>query len=200
MSANIPAPRNEPILNYSPGSPERAAIKAALKAMASEVVDIPLIIGGKEIRTGRTHDVVAPHDHRKVLAKVHLASGREITQAIQAADRAYRDWSQMRFEDRAAVFLRAADLLAGPWRQIINAATMLGQSKTIFQAEIDAACEMIDFFRFNVGYAKELSQQQPVSSPGSGTASNTGPSKGSSTPSRRSTSRPSAATSPARRP
>ncbi|MBM4187922.1 MAG: L-glutamate gamma-semialdehyde dehydrogenase [Gemmatimonadetes bacterium] len=166
MSANIPAPRNEPILNYSPGSPERAAIKAALKAMASEVVDIPLIIGGKEIRTGRTHDVVAPHDHRKVLAKVHLASGREITQAIQAADRAYRDWSQMRFEDRAAVFLRAADLLAGPWRQIINAATMLGQSKTIFQAEIDAACEMIDFFRFNVGYAKELSQQQPVSSPG----------------------------------
>ncbi|MFN0180258.1 MAG: L-glutamate gamma-semialdehyde dehydrogenase [Gemmatimonadales bacterium] len=166
MSANIPAPRNEPILNYAPGSAERAAIKAALKSMSGEVADIPLIIGGKEIRTGRTHDVVSPHNHRHVLAKVHLASDREVRQAIQAAERAYRDWSTWRFEDRAAVFLRAAELLAGPWRQVINAATMLGQSKTIFQSEIDAACEMIDFWRFNVGYANELYHQQPASSPG----------------------------------
>jgi 1-pyrroline-5-carboxylate dehydrogenase len=166
MSANIPAPRNEPILNYAPGSAERAAIKAALKSMSGEVADIPLIIGGKEIRTGKTHDVVSPHNHRHVLAKVHLASDREVRQAIQAAERAYREWSTWRFEDRAAVFLRAAELLAGPWRQVINAATMLGQSKTIFQAEIDAACEMIDFWRFNVGYANELYHQQPASSPG----------------------------------
>ena len=112
MSANIPAPRNEPILNYAPGSAERAAIKAALKKMSGEVADIPLIIGGKEIRTGKTHDVVSPHDHRRVIAKVHVASPREVAMAIQAAERAYKDWSTWRFADRAAVFLRAAELLA----------------------------------------------------------------------------------------
>lgn len=165
-SANIPAPRNEPILSYAPGSPEREAIKAALKKMGGEVADIPIIIGGKEIRTGKTHDVVAPHNHGHVLGRVHQADGRLVTQAIQASERAYRDWSHWKFEDRAAVFIRAAELLAGPWRQIVNAATMLGQSKTIFQAEIDGACELIDFWRLNVNFAEQLYGQQPLSSPG----------------------------------
>ncbi len=165
-TSNIPAPRNEPILSYAPGSPERDALKAELKRMSGEVVDIPIIIGGKEIRTGKTHDVVAPHRHSQVLAKVHQADARAINQAVQAAQRAWRDWSNWPFKDRAAVFLKAAELLAGPWRQVLNAATMLGQSKTAFQAEIDAACELIDFWRFNVGYAQELYAQQPISSPG----------------------------------
>ena len=163
---NIPAPRNEPVLSYAPGSPERDAIKAALKKMSGEVVDIPLIIGGKEVRTGKTHPVVVPHRHSHVLAHVHQADARSLNQAVQAAERAWRDWSSWKFEDRAAVFIRAAELLAGPWRQILNASTMLGQSKTIFQAEIDAACELIDFWRFNVSFAEQLYANQPVSSPG----------------------------------
>ena len=165
-SANVPAPRNEPILSYAPGSPERDAIKAALKKMSGEIADIPIVIGGKEIRTGKTRDVVAPHNHGHVLAKVHQADGRHVAQAIQASERAYRDWSNWKFVDRAAVFIRAADLLAGPWRQVINAATMLGQSKTIFQAEIDSACELIDFWRLNVNFAEQIHGQQPMSSPG----------------------------------
>ncbi|MBL8989281.1 MAG: L-glutamate gamma-semialdehyde dehydrogenase [Gemmatimonadetes bacterium] len=163
---NIPAPRNEPVLSYAPGSPERDAIKAALKKMSGEVVDIPLIIGGKEVRTGKTHPVVVPHRHSHVLAHVHQADARSLNQAVQAAERAWRDWSSWKFEDRAAVFIRAAELLAGPWRQILNASTMLGQSKTIFQAEIDAACELIDFWRFNVSFAEQLYANQPISSPG----------------------------------
>ncbi|MDX2059400.1 MAG: L-glutamate gamma-semialdehyde dehydrogenase [Gemmatimonadales bacterium] len=163
---NIPAPRNEPVLSYAPGSPERDAIKAALKKMSGEVVDIPLIIGGKEVRTGKTHPVVVPHRHSHVLAHVHQADARSLNQAVQAAERAWRDWSSWKFEDRAAVFIRAAELLAGPWRQILNASTMLGQSKTIFQAEIDAACELIDFWRFNVSFAEQLYANQPASSPG----------------------------------
>jgi 1-pyrroline-5-carboxylate dehydrogenase len=166
MSANIPTPRNEPMLSYAPGSSERAAIKDALKTMSGEVADIPLIIGGKEIRTGNTIPVVSPHNHKHVLARVHLADQRAIAQAVQAAERAYRDWSRWRFIDRAAVFLRAAELLSGPWRQVLNASTMLGQSKTIFQAEIDAAAEMIDFWRFNVHYARQLYDDQPLSSTG----------------------------------
>ena len=165
-SANIPAPYNEPILSYAPGSRERDAIKAALKKMSGEVADIPVIIGGKEFRTGKTIDVVAPHNHGHVLGRVHQADGRLVAQAVQASERAYRDWSHWKFEDRAAVFLRAADLLAGPWRQVINAATMLGQSKTVFQAEIDSACELIDFWRLNVGFAEQIYAQQPMSSPG----------------------------------
>jgi 1-pyrroline-5-carboxylate dehydrogenase len=163
---NPPAPKNEPILSYAPGSAEREALKAELKRMGDEVADIPIIVGGKEIRTGRTQNVVAPHRHSQVLAKVHQADARIINQAVQAAQRAWRDWSTWRFEDRAAVFLRAADLLAGPWRQVLNAATMLGQSKTAFQAEIDSACELIDFWRFNPAYAAELYAEQPISSPG----------------------------------
>ena len=165
-TSNCPAPRNEPILTYAPGTPEREALKAELKRLSGEVADIPVIIGGKEIRTGKTHKAVAPHKHSQVLANVHEADGRSIGQAVQAAQRAWRDWSSWRFEDRAAVFLRAAELLAGSWRQTLNAATMLGQSKTAFQAEIDSACELIDFFRFNVSYAEQLYRDQPISSPG----------------------------------
>jgi 1-pyrroline-5-carboxylate dehydrogenase len=165
-SANIPAPRNEPMLTYGPGTPERDALRAELKRQSGEVVDIPIIVGGREIRTGRTVDVISPHKHSHVIARVHQADGRTIGQAIQAAQRAWRDWSRWSFEERAAVFLRAAEMLSGPWRQVLNAATMLGQSKTAFQAEVDAAAELIDFWRFNVHYADQLYQQQPISAPG----------------------------------
>ncbi len=165
-SPNIPQPHNDPILGYAPGSPERTTLKAQLAAMAGETIEIPVIVGGKEIRTGRMHDVVSPHDHRRVLARVHLADQPTIEAAVRASKVAWREWSSMRFEDRAAVFLKAADLLAGPWRMKVNAATMLGQSKTAFQAEIDSACELIDFWRFNVHFAEKLYHEQPSSSPG----------------------------------
>jgi len=163
---NIPSPRNEPVLNYAPGSPERAALKAELKTMGTSVTDIPAVINGQDVRGGKTVKVVAPHRHSQHLATTHQADGRAIGNAIAAARRAQRDWSRWRFEDRAAVFLRAAELLAGPWRQRLNAATMLGQSKTVFQAEIDAACEIVDFLRFNVHFAERLYAEQPVSPPG----------------------------------
>ncbi|HMU61999.1 MAG TPA: L-glutamate gamma-semialdehyde dehydrogenase [Gemmatimonadales bacterium] len=167
MSAyRTPAPRNEPVLNYAPGSPERAALKAALARMSGETIEIPVVIGGQEFRTGRTIDVVSPHEHGRVLAKAHLADPALITKAIDTATAAQREWAAMPFTDRAAVFLKAADLLAGPWRQVVNAATMLGQSKTAFQAEIDSACELIDFLRFNVHFAERLYEEQPISSPG----------------------------------
>ena len=134
--------------------------------MASETIDIPLIIGGEEIRTGDTLDVVMPHDHGHVLAKAHKAGPDEVKKAIAAAMEAHHDWSTMRWEDRAAIFLKAAELLAGPWRQTLNASTMLGQSKTSHQAEIDAACEMIDFFRFNVHFAEKIYAEQPLSDRG----------------------------------
>ncbi len=163
---NIPPPRNEPILNYAPGSPERAALKAELKSLGGGVTDIPVIVNGQDLRTGKTVKVVAPHRHGHHLANTHQADGRAIGNAIAAARRVQRDWGQWRFEDRAAVFLKAAELLAGPWRQRLNAATMLGQSKTVFQAEIDSACEIIDFLRFNVYFAERLYAEQPVSPPG----------------------------------
>ncbi|HOX19500.1 MAG TPA: L-glutamate gamma-semialdehyde dehydrogenase [Gemmatimonadales bacterium] len=167
MSAyRTPAPRNEPVLNYAPGSPERAALKAALARMSAETIEIPVVIGGQEFRTGRTINVVAPHDHRRVLAKAHLADPALIAKAVDSATAAQHDWAAMPFADRAAVFLKAADLLAGPWRQVVNAATMLGQSKTAYQAEIDSACELIDFFRLNVHFAERLYEEQPFSSPG----------------------------------
>jgi 1-pyrroline-5-carboxylate dehydrogenase len=165
-SANVPEPKSEPVLTYAPGTPEREALKAELKRQSGQVVEIPLIIGGKEIRTGRTHDVVAPHRRAHVLARVHEADSRSLNQAVQAAQRAWREWSTWPLADRAAVYLRAAELLAGPWRQVLNAATMLGQSKTAFQAEIDSACEAIDFWRFNASFAAQLYAQQPQSSPG----------------------------------
>jgi 1-pyrroline-5-carboxylate dehydrogenase len=162
----VPAPVNEPIKSYAPGSPERAELKARLDAMASERIDIPVIIGGKEIRTGRTEHAVMPFNHTHVLADWHRASAAEVHAAIAASNVARRDWAAWPWEDRAAVILRAAELLATTWRSTINAATMLGQGKTVFQSEIDAACELIDFWRFNVQYAQELYSEQPLSSPG----------------------------------
>ena len=163
---NIPHPRNEPILSYAPGSPERATLKAELARLSGEVADIPAIVGGKEVRSGDMLDVTSPHRHRHVIARAHLASADTVRAAAKSAIESQRDWAALRFEDRAAVFLRAADMLATTHRALLNAATMLGQSKTAFQAEIDSACELIDFFRFNVAYAERLYREQPESSPG----------------------------------
>ena len=162
----VPTPINEPIKSYAPGSPERAELKARLEKMSSETLDIPLIIGGREIRTGNTAQAVMPHAHAHVLADWHRASAAHVTQAIDAARDARREWANWAWEDRAAVFLKAAELLATTWRATMNSATMLGQSKTVFQAEIDSACELIDFLRFNPAYAQELYSEQPLSSPG----------------------------------
>jgi 1-pyrroline-5-carboxylate dehydrogenase len=159
----VPPPVNEPNKAYAPGSPERAELKARLKQMAGEKIDIPIIIGGKEVRTGRTNKSVMPHDHGHVLGEYHLAGPAEVEQAITAAAEAHREWSSWPWEDRAAVLLRAAELLTTSWRATLNAATMLGQSKTAFQAEIDAASELIDFYRFNPHYAQELYTEQPIS-------------------------------------
>jgi 1-pyrroline-5-carboxylate dehydrogenase len=161
-----PVPRNEPVLAYAPGTPERRALQAQLRHLGSEVVEITPRIGGERLPTGRTAEAVRPHDHGRVLAVWHRAGPAEVARAIAAARAAHHDWSRMPWTDRAAIFLRAADLLAGPWRMTLNAATMLGQSKTAHQAEIDAACELIDFWRFNVAYAEQIYRQQPASSPG----------------------------------
>jgi 1-pyrroline-5-carboxylate dehydrogenase len=162
----VPPPQNDPNLSYSPGSPERAELKAKLKAMADQRLDIPLLIGGCEVRTGNTAQTVMPHKHAHVLADWHKAGKTEVEQAIAAAVKARRDWANWSWEDRAAVFLRAAELLTTTWRQTLNAATMLGQSKTAYQAEIDAASELVDFWRFNVAFAQELYEEQPLSSHG----------------------------------
>ena len=159
----VPQPENDPNKGYLPGSPERAELKARLKAMAGEKVDIPLVIGGREIRTGRTEKSVMPHNHAHVLGEYHLAEPQHVEQAIAAAADARREWANWSWEDRAAIFLKAAELLATSWRATMNAATMLGQSKTVFQAEIDAASEMVDFWRFNPYYAQELYTDQPLS-------------------------------------
>jgi 1-pyrroline-5-carboxylate dehydrogenase len=157
----VPPPTNEPIRAYAPGSPERAALKARLKDMAGEQVEIPVVVGGREIRTGDTVDVVMPHDHGHVLATMHKARASDVEAAISAARKAWKEWAAWPWEDRAAVVLKAAELLTTSWRNTILASTMLGQSKTVHQAEIDAACEMIDFFRFNVAFAEELYREQP---------------------------------------
>ena len=162
-SSRVSPPVNEPNLTYLPGSPERAELKARLSAMASERIDIPVIVGGRDIRTGRLAQAVMPHDHHHVLADWHQAEPRHVEQAIAAAASARREWAASSLEVRAAVFLRAAELLATTWRATLNAATMLGQSKTVFQAEIDAASELIDFWRFNPHFAQELHAEQPIS-------------------------------------
>jgi len=162
----VPKPQNEPVLPYGPGSPEKAEIKAKLKQMLSEEIEIPLIIGGKEVRTGNTAKAVCPHDHQHVLATYHQAGQKEVEMAIAASQEAWHDWSEMPWESRAAIFLKAAELLAGPMRASANAATMLNQSKTVFQAEIDSACELIDFYRFNPYYMQFVYQQQPDSAKG----------------------------------
>ena len=162
----VPHPYNEPVLEFAPGSPEKQSLKKRLDQMAQEVVDIPLIIGGEEIRTGDTAQVVMPHDHGHVLATYHKAGPEEIQKAVDASREAHKDWAAWPWEDRVAVFLRAAELLATKWRDTVNAATMLGQSKTVHQAEIDSAAELIDFFRFNAHFAQELYEEQPISSKG----------------------------------
>ena len=163
---NIAVPVNEPVLSYVPGAPERAELKRALKDFSARVVEIPLVIGGREVRTATTADVVMPHCHRHVLARVHQAGPEEVRAAIAAARGAWREWSTWTLERRAQVFRRAAELLATAYRPTVNAATMLGQSKTAHQAEIDAACELIDFLRFNVHFAARLYGEQPLSPPG----------------------------------
>jgi len=160
----VPPPVNDPIRPYSPGSAEKASIKARLDSMASERIEVPLIVGGKEITTGDVAQAVMPHDHGHVLADWHRASREHVLQAVDAAAAARREWARWPWEERAAVFLKAAELLATTWRDTLNASTMLGQSKTVFQAEIDAACELIDFWRFNPHYAQELYGEQPLSS------------------------------------
>src|SRR5690348_3179030 len=163
---SVPPPFNEPVLGYAPGSPERSRLQDALAAVEREVVEIPCVVGGQRVKTGRVREVVMPHRHRHVVARFHAADADVADRAIRAANEARHQWSAMRWEARAAVLLRAAELLAGPWRMRMNAATMHGQSKTCHQAEIDAACEMIDFFRFNAKYAQDLYSMQPASSPG----------------------------------
>jgi len=162
----VPEPVNEPILNYAPGDHERDRIQKVLSSMRKEVVEIPCLIGGKEVRTGKTKKVVMPHQHKTVIAEFHLAGPEQINQAAQSALNAKAQWESMQWSDRVAVFLKAADLLAGPYRDCINASTMLGQSKNIYQAEIDAACELIDFFKFNAFYYQQMLETQPLSSPG----------------------------------
>ncbi len=166
MANSIPCltlPPNEPIKTYAPGSPERKSIKLKIGEMLAGPIEVPLIIGGKEVRTGNTGTQVCPHDHAHVLATYHKAGEAEVEQAARAAHDAWRDWSEMGWEARASVILKAAELLAGPWRDTLNAATMLNQSKTVYQAEIDSACELIDFWRFNPAYARELYEEQPTS-------------------------------------
>src|SRR5436853_4490630 len=162
----VPEPVNEPVKGYEPGSAERDELRRRLDELSGERLDIPLVIGGEEVRTGDTFEAVMPHRRAHVLADVHKGAGPEVERAIKAAADAWEDWSRTPWADRAAVFLRAAELLAGPWRQTLNAATMLGQSKTAHQAEIDAACELIDFWRFNVQYMTRIYEEQPISSPG----------------------------------
>ncbi|GAB3452265.1 L-glutamate gamma-semialdehyde dehydrogenase [Streptomonospora sediminis] len=164
---NVPAPVNEPVLTYAPGSPERAELTAKLTELAKDPVELTMAIGG-EHRTGAGArvDVVQPHDHAHVLGTLGTATRDDAREAVAAAKRAAPAWRAMPFDERAAILLRAADLLAGPWRQTLNAATMLGQSKTAIQAELDSACELIDFWRFNVSYARKLMAEQPYSPAG----------------------------------
>jgi len=162
----LPLPRNETVLTHAPGTPERAALEARLGELARDPVEIPLIVGGKEVRTGRIAEVRAPHRHELLLARVHQAGPAEVQAAAEASLTARRAWGAVPPHERAAVLLRAADLVSGPWRATLNAATMLGQSKSVQQAEIDSACEVIDFWRWNPAFMAQLLAMQPVSPPG----------------------------------
>jgi 1-pyrroline-5-carboxylate dehydrogenase len=161
-----PKPSNEPVKDYAPGSPERAELQRRLSEMENERMELPLVIGGEDVTTAQTAEAVMPHRKSHVLADVHQGGAGEVERAIGAAGEAWEDWSRLPWEERAAVFLRAAELLSGPWRSTLNAATMLGQSKTAHQAEIDAACELIDFYRFNVEFMTRIYEEQPLSTPG----------------------------------
>jgi len=163
---STPIPANEPVRAYAPGSAEKASLKKAIDRLLDREIEIPLIIGGEEVRTGDTAPCVCPHDHGHVLGTYHKAGAKEVAQAIEASQKAWASWSEMDWEARAAVFLKAADLLAGPYRDLANAASMLNQSKTVHQAEIDAACELIDFWRFNPAYMRQLYEMQSRSAPG----------------------------------
>ncbi len=162
----VPAAKNEPVKSYAPGSPERAELKAKLKELKSQELDIPMIIGGEEVRSEKQVAIHPPHELSHTLGHYHAGDASHVEQAIKAALNAREAWANMPWEHRASIFLKAAELIAGPYRAKLNAATMLGQSKTAFQAEIDAACELIDFYRFNVQYMTELYSQQPDSAPG----------------------------------
>jgi len=164
--SSLPAIANEPVRPYAPGSPERASIKAKLAEMSEARIELPLVIGGREVRTGRLQASVMPHRHRHVLGEAHLAGVDEIEAAVVAALAARLSWSATPWQERAAVFLRAAELLSGPCRDTLNAATMLGQSKTVHQAEIDSAAELADFWRFNAAFLAQIYDQQPISPPG----------------------------------
>jgi 1-pyrroline-5-carboxylate dehydrogenase len=164
---SVPAPANEPVRTYAPGSAERAALEAKVKELAGEPVELTMTVGGlQRMGGGEFIDAVQPHNHAHVLGRLGAATDEDVAAAIEAASAAAPLWRELSFDDRAAIFLRAADLLAGPWRNTVNASTMLGQSKSAHQAEIDAACELIDFWRFNVHFARRLLAEQPISSPG----------------------------------
>jgi 1-pyrroline-5-carboxylate dehydrogenase len=163
---NVPVPVNEPVLNYAPGSAERTALKAALAEGRSKQLDIPMYIGNQEVRSGKTMDLRCPHDHQYKLGHFHISDKTHIRMAIDAALSAKENWENLPWEQRAAIFLKAADLIAGPYRAKLNAATMLGQSKNAFQAEIDSACEIIDFLRFNVYFMSRIYADQPQSAKG----------------------------------
>ncbi|MBR2297407.1 MAG: L-glutamate gamma-semialdehyde dehydrogenase [Bacteroidales bacterium] len=163
---SFPLPANEPVKSYLKGSPEREALEAELKRQNKTVIEIPLIIDGKEVRTGDMGEVVMPHDHGHVLARYHKAGEKEVKMAIDAALRARKEWSELDWTVRATIMLKIADLIAGKYRALINASCMLGQSKNIYQAEIDAACETVDFFRYNVAFASKIYSTQPKSAPG----------------------------------
>lgn len=160
---NVPKAVNEPVKTYAPNSPEKAAVLAAYKEMWNQKIDVPMYIGKDEIRTGKTLTMSAPHDHQHIVGTYHLAEKTHVSQAINAALAARTSWANLPWEHRAAIFLKAAELIAGPYRARINAATMIAQSKTIHQAEIDAACELIDFLRFNVEFMTQIYQDQPTS-------------------------------------
>jgi 1-pyrroline-5-carboxylate dehydrogenase len=160
---NVPKAVNEPVKSYAPNSPEKAAVLAAYKQMWNSKIDVPLYIGSEEIRTGKTHNMTAPHDHKHVVGTYHLAEKANVESAIANALEAKTKWANMAWEQRAAIFLKAAELIAGPYRARINAATMIAQSKNVFQAEIDAACELIDFLRFNVEFMTQIYNDQPKS-------------------------------------
>lgn len=162
----VPLPVNEPIKSYKPGSPEREELIKKITELKSKQIEIPLIIGGEEIRTGNTEEIRIPHNHSHILGVYHKASKKEVEMAVEAALEARKEWAEMPWEHRVAVFLKMADLLAGPWRATLNAATMLGQSKTVHQAEIDSAAELVDFYRFNSYYFTKLMEDQPISSAG----------------------------------
>jgi 1-pyrroline-5-carboxylate dehydrogenase len=163
---NVPTPVNEPVKSYAPGSKEREELQKAYKELKGQQLDIPMHIGGEEVRSGNTATIAPPHDHKHILGVYHKGDADHVTQAINAALAARESWANMPWQSRAAVFLKAAELLAGPFRAKLNAATMLGQSKNAYQAEIDSACELIDFFRFNVKFMTDIYAQQPESAPG----------------------------------